>query len=114
MKRVVAIVRPVMLDDVIYALHKIENFPGATMAEVRGMGRSFSRRVKESRAASAFGFPNQVRIEIVCSLDMLEDIVETIKSAARTGKTGDGKIIISPVEEVVRIRTGERGAHALS
>ena len=113
MKRVVAIVRPVMLDDVIYALHKIDNFPGATMAEVRGMGRSFSHKVKESRAASAFGFPSQVRIEIVCNDDMLGGIVETIESAAKTGKTGDGKIIISPVEEAVRIRTGERGIDAI-
>ncbi len=113
MKRIVAIIRPNMLDDVVYALHKIENFPGANMTEVRGMGRGFSRRVKESRQTSSIGYPAQVRIEIICTEEKLEEIVTTIENTARTGRTGDGKIFISPVEEVIRVSSGLRGIEAI-
>lgn len=113
MKRIIAVIRPNMLDDVIYALHKIENFPGATMTEVRGMGRSFSRRIKENRQASPFGYPTQVRIEVVCTDDKLEEITSTIEGTAKTGRSGDGKIFISPVDEVIRISSGQRGSEAI-
>ena len=109
MKRIIAVIKPNMLDDVIFALHKIEDFPGATMTEVRGMGRGFRRHVKEKRHYSPFGYPAQVRIEVVCLDGKAEEIINTIESAARTGKKGDGKIFISPVEEAIRIRTGQRG-----
>ena len=113
MKRIIAVIRPNMLDDVIYALHKIENFPGATMTEVRGMGRSFSHRVKESRQTSPFGYPVQVRIEIICTEDKLEEILATIENTVRTGRSGDGKIFISPIEEVIRVSSGQRGIDAI-
>ena len=114
MKRIIAVIRPNMLDDVIYALHKIQDFPGATMTEVRGMGRSFSHRVKESRQTSPFGYPVQVRIEIICTEDRLEEIITTIENTARTGRSGDGKIFISPVENVVRVSSGQRGIEAIN
>ncbi len=109
MNRIIAVIKPNMLDDVIFALHKIENFPGATMTEVRGMGRGFRRYVQEKRHYSPSGYPAQIRIEIVCLEAQTEEIVSTIEQSARTGKSGDGKIFISPVEEAVRIRTGQRG-----
>lgn len=109
MKRIIAIIKPNMLDDVIFALHKIEGFPGATMTEVRGMGKGFRRHVQEKLHYSPFGYPQQVKIEIVCLEQQTEEIVSTIEQAARTGKSGDGKIFISPVEEAVRISTGQRG-----
>lgn len=109
MKRIIAIIKPTMLDDVIFALHKIEGFPGATMTEVRGMGQGFRRHVSEKRHYSPFGYPAQVRIEIVCLEAQTKEILNTIEQAARTGKSGDGKIFISPVDEAIRIRTGQRG-----
>jgi nitrogen regulatory protein PII len=109
MKRIIAVIKPNMLDDVIFALHKIEDFPGATMTEVRGMGRGFRRHVSEKRHYSPFGYPSQVRIEVVCLEAQTEEIITTIEQTARTGTSGDGKIFISPVDEAVRIRTGERG-----
>ena len=114
MKRIIAVIRPNMLDDVIYALHEIDNFPGATMTEVRGMGKGFSRRVKESRQASPFGYPTQVRIEVVCTDDKLEEITSTIERTAKTGRSGDGKIFISPIDEVIRVSSGQRGIEAIT
>ncbi|MCB2181056.1 MAG: P-II family nitrogen regulator [Desulfobulbaceae bacterium] len=113
MKRIVAVIKPNMLDDVIFALHKIENFPGATMSEVRGMGRGFRKRVSEKLHYSPFGYPEQIRIEIVCLDDQTEEIISTIEESARTGKSGDGKIFISDVKEVVRISTGQRGGEGV-
>ncbi|OKY76503.1 MAG: hypothetical protein BM485_04540 [Desulfobulbaceae bacterium DB1] len=109
MKRIVAVIKPIMLDDVIFALHQIKDFPGATMTEVRGMGRGFQRYVQQNSPDFAFGYPAQVRIEIICRENQTEAIVNTLEQSARTGKSGDGKIFISPVDEAVRIRTGERG-----
>ena len=109
MKRIIAVIKPNMLDDVIFTLHKIEDFPGATMTEVRGMGRGFQRFVQGKSTYSPFGYPQQIRIEIVCLDDQAEEIISTIEKSARTGKSGDGKIFISPIEEAVRIRTGQRG-----
>jgi nitrogen regulatory protein P-II 1 len=109
MKRIIAVIKPTMLDDVIFALHKIEDFPGATMTEVRGMGRGFRKYIQEKSTYSTFGYPAQVRIEVVCKEAQVEKIVSTIEQSARTGKPGDGKIFISDVEEAVRISTGQRG-----
>ena len=113
MKRIIAVIKPNMLDDVIFALHKIEDFPGATMTEVRGMGRGFRRYVQEKRHYSPLGYPTQIRIEIVCKEKQTETIIGVIEESARTGKSGDGKIFISPVDEAVRIRTGQRGNNVI-
>ena len=83
------------------------------MTEVRGMGRSFSHRVKESRQTSPFGYPVQVRIEIICTVDRLEEIITTIEKTARTGRSGDEKIFISSIENVVRVSSGQRGIEAI-
>lgn len=113
MKRIIAIIKPIMLDDVIFALHKLKDFPGATMTDVRGMGRGFHRHVKKRKLSPSIGYPAQVRIEIVCLVDQVEEIVTTIEKNARTGKQGDGKIFTSPVDGVIRIRTGQRGFDAI-
>lgn len=113
MKRIIAIIKPNMLDDVVFALHQIEDFPGATMTEVQGMGRSFHRHVKKCRDSLSFGYPKQVRIEIVCFDNQVELISSTIEENARTGKSGDGKIFISDVAGAIRIRTGQRGENAI-
>ena len=113
MKRIIAIVKPNMLDDVIFALHQIEDFPGATMVEVKGMGRSFHKHVENRRNSSSIGYPAQIRIEIICFDEQVDLIVRTIEENARTGKSGDGKIFISSIEGAVRIRSGQRGEDAI-
>ena len=111
MKRIIAVIKPNMLDDVIFALHQHKNFPGATMTEVRGMGRGFKKHMAEKPLS--FGYPARVRIEIVCNEDQVNKLVTTIEENARTGKPDDGKIFISPVDGAVRISTGQRDMEAI-
>jgi nitrogen regulatory protein PII len=113
MKRIIAIVKPNMLDDVIFALHQIEDFPGATMTDVRGMGHGFHRHVEKRQQPPTVGYPAQVRIEIVCLDDQEDEIVSAIEKNARTGKSGDGNIFTSPVDGAIRISTGQRGDEAI-
>ena len=112
MKRIIAVVKPHMLDDVIFALHQVEDFPGAMMTEIQGMGRSFRRHI-ENGLNSSVGYPVQVRLEIVCVDKKVDEITSIIENNARTGKSGDGKIFISSVDEAIRIRTGQRGEDAI-
>ncbi|MBT7303368.1 MAG: P-II family nitrogen regulator [Victivallales bacterium] len=114
MKRIIAFIKPNMQDDVIFALHRIEDFPGATISEVRGIGRGIHHHATGDAARRrSFGFPVSVRLEIVCPTNLAEEIVSAIASEAHTGLAGDGKIIICPVEDALRIRTGERGDEAI-
>ena len=113
MKLIIAIVKPNMLDDVIFALHQVEDFPGATMSDVRGMGRGLHQHIAEDRETPSFGYPAQVRIEVVCPDNQVEEIVSAIAQNARTGKPDDGKIFILPVDNAIRIRTGQRGVEAI-
>lgn len=104
MKRIIAFIKPNMLDDVIFALHGIEDFPGATISEVRGVGRGIHHLADgTAERRSPFGFPVSSRLEIVA----------TIASEAHTGLPNDGKIVICPVDDALRIRTGERGEKAI-
>ncbi len=114
MKRIIAFIKPNMLDDVVFALHKIEDFPGAAISEVRGIGRGIHHHVNGApRFRRSFGLPVSVRLEIVCSTARTEEIVGTIAREARTGLPDDGKIVICPVDDALRIRTGERGEDAV-
>ena len=113
MKRIIAIIKPNMLDDVIFALHQLEDVPGSTMTEVQGMGRSFSQHVEKRMKSLSVGYPVQVRIEVVCFDNQVDEITSAIENNARTGKTGDGKIFVSQVDEAIRIRTGQRGEDAI-
>jgi nitrogen regulatory protein PII len=102
-----------MLDDVIFALHQVEDFPGATMMDVRGVGRGMHQHVKEKRERPSFGYPTAVRVEIVCTDALVETLVETIEKNAHTGRPGDGKVFVSPVESALRISNGQRNDEAL-
>ena len=113
MKRIIAFVKPNMLDDVIFALHEVENFPGASISEVQGIGSGSREHLGHSDRTPFHAFPRSVRIEIVCSSGRVEEIVETIQKKAHTGLPDDGKIYISPVEDAIRIRTEERGESAV-
>ena len=113
MKRIVAIIRPIVRDDVIAALHQVKDFPGASMSEISGIRRGIHQRVKEHREPLAIDFPIFVRIEIICCDTSAPILVETIRANAHTGKPGDGKIFVSPVESALRISKGQTDEEAL-
>jgi nitrogen regulatory protein P-II 1 len=113
MKRIVAFVKHNMLDDVIFALHEVTDFPGASMSEVQGIGSGAREHLGHGDRTPFHAFPKSVRIEIVCHSDRVEEIVETIRKNAHTGLPDDGKIYVSPVDDAFRIRTGERGGSAV-
>ena len=112
MRRVEAIVRVYMLDAVKDALDKI-GIQGMTVTEVRGFGRTGGVAESYRGAEYRIDFVPKLKLEIVVPSERVEQVIETIGRAARTGKAGDGKIFVVPVEEAVRIRTGERGRDAL-
>jgi nitrogen regulatory protein P-II 1 len=113
MKRIIAFVKPNMLDDVIFALHEVRDFPGASISEVQGIGSGSREHLEHSGHTPFHGFPKSVRMEIVCPDGRASEIMETIAEKAHTGLPDDGKIYVSAVEEAVRIRTGERGEQAV-
>ena len=113
MKRIVAFVKPNMLDDVIFALHKTEGFPGATISDVRGIGRSGRQGLAGGSRPLVHAFSASKRLEIVCVDEQAEGIVAVLEKSSHTGLPDDGKIYVSSVEQAVRIRTGERGEQAV-
>ncbi len=112
MKKIEAIIKPFKLDEVKEALSEIGTF-GMTVTEVKGFGRQKGHTELYRGAEYVIDFLPKIKIELVVDDNMAEKVVETIMTAARTGKVGDGKIFIIPVEDAVRIRTGERGVEAL-
>jgi nitrogen regulatory protein P-II 1 len=112
MKKIEAIIKPFKLDEVKNALTKI-GVQGMTVTEVKGFGRQKGHTEVYRGAEYKIDFLPKVKIELITSEEMATQVVETIERAAKTGKIGDGKIFISPVEEVIRIRTGERGRDAI-
>jgi nitrogen regulatory protein P-II 1 len=112
MKKVEAIIKPFKLDEVKEALGKI-GVEGLTVTEVKGFGRQKGHTELYRGAEYVVDFLPKIKLEIVVTSDLVDKVVETIVDAANTGKIGDGKIFILPLEEAVRIRTGERGAEAV-
>ena len=112
MKLITAIIKPFKLDDVRDALHEI-NIHGMTVTEVRGFGRQKGHTELYRGAEYVVDFLPKIKIEIVVSEEQAERCVEVITNAARTGKIGDGKIFVTSVERVIRIRTGEEDADAI-
>jgi nitrogen regulatory protein P-II 1 len=112
MKKIEAIIKPFKLDDVREALTEI-NVMGLTVTEVKGFGRQKGHTELYRGAEYVVDFMPKVKLEIVVSDDLADQCVETISKAARTGKIGDGKIFVSEMQRVVRIRTGEEGDEAI-
>jgi nitrogen regulatory protein P-II 1 len=112
MKLVTAIVKPFRLDDVRNALGEV-GIQGMTVSEVKGFGRQRGHTELYRGAEYVVDFLPKVKIEVVCGDEMLDRAVEAIQAAARTGRIGDGKIFVSDISEVIRIRTGERGDDAV-
>lgn len=112
MKLITAIIKPFKLDDVREALSEI-GVQGITVTEVKGFGRQKGHTELYRGAEYVVDFLPKVKIELVLDDGLAERAIEAIMQAARTGRIGDGKIFVSPIEESVRIRTGERGEAAV-
>lgn len=112
MKLVTAIIKPFKLDDVREALSEI-GVQGITVTEVKGFGRQKGHTELYRGAEYVVDFLPKVKLEIAIGDDLLDQTIEAISKAANTGKIGDGKIFVSPLEQVIRIRTGETGAEAI-
>lgn len=112
MKKIEAIIKPFKLDDVREALTEL-GITGMTVSEVKGFGRQRGHTEVYRGAEYAVDFLPKVKIEVVLPDEQIERTVEVIIEAARSGKIGDGKIFVLPVEEVIRIRTGETGETAI-
>ena len=112
MKRVEIITRPYKLDEIKEALTGM-GIQGMTVTDVRGFGRQRGHKEVYRGAEYQVDFVSKVKIEIVINDDMLDQTLEVIQAAAKTGKIGDGKIFISTIDNAIRIRTGESGGSAL-
>lgn len=112
MKKIEAIIKPFKLDEVKEALTEI-GIAGMTISEVKGYGRQKGHKEIYRGTEYNVDFNPKVKIESVVDADMVDRVVNTIREAALSGKIGDGKIFVLPVEEVIRVRTGERGANAI-
>jgi nitrogen regulatory protein P-II 1 len=112
MKKIEAIVKPFKLDEVKNALSKI-GVQGMTVTEVKGFGRQKGHTESYRGTEYAIDFLPKSKIELIVADELVNQAIETIERAAKTGKIGDGKIFLSSVDEVIRIRTGERGREAL-
>ena len=112
MKKIEAIIKPFKLDEVKEALSRV-GVDGLTVSEVKGFGRQKGHTELYRGAEYVVDFLPKIKLEIVVTADLVEKVVEAIVSAANTGKIGDGKIFVLPLEEAIRIRTGERGSEAV-
>ncbi len=112
MKKIEAIIKPFKLDDVKEALNEI-GVTGMTISEVKGYGRQKGHKEIYRGAEYVVDFIPKVKLEIIVEASKVEQVLEKIRDAAYTGKIGDGKLFVLPVEEVIRVRTGERGKEAV-
>ncbi|OQX13592.1 MAG: transcriptional regulator [Desulfobacteraceae bacterium IS3] len=112
MKKIEAIIKPFKLDDVKEALNEV-GIQGMTISEVKGYGRQKGHKEIYRGAEYVVDFIPKIKIEVIVASEMVDKVVDKIRQAANTGKLGDGKIFVLPVEEAIRVRTGERGKDAI-
>ena len=112
MKKIEAVIKPFKLDDVNDALHEV-GVSGITVTEVKGFGRQKGHTELYRGAEYVIDFLPKVKVEVVVEDVLVENVIQAITQAARTGRIGDGKIFVLPIDEAVRIRTGDRGADAI-
>lgn len=113
MKEIKAIIQPQMLADVVDALRAIPGLPGISVSEVRGFGRISDSDRTASNGLNLFRDTPMVKLELVVRDQLTSEVISVVGNRARTGRAGDGKIFVYTVDEVVRIRTGERGEKAI-
>ncbi len=112
MKRIEAIIKPFKLDEVKDALAEV-GVQGMTVTEVKGFGRTGGKKEVYRGSSYVVDFVPKVKVEVVVTDEQVNAVIDAIERSARTGRIGDGKIFVVPIEEVVRIRTGERGRDAI-
>ncbi len=112
MKKIEAIIKPFKLDEVKDALNAI-GIKGMTVTEVKGYGRQKGHTEIYRGAEYVVDFIPKIKLEIIIAAEQVDQVIETITKVARTGKIGDGKIFVMPVERVIRVRTGETGSEAV-
>jgi nitrogen regulatory protein P-II 1 len=112
MKKVEVIIKPFKLDEVKEALNAI-GIKGMTISDVKGYGRQKGHVEVYRGAEYRIDFQPKIKLEIIIEAELVERVIEVVVNAARTGKIGDGKIFVLPVEQVVRVRTGETGSQAI-
>lgn len=112
MKKIEAIIKPFKLDEVKEALHEV-GLQGITVTEVKGFGRQKGHTELYRGAEYVVDFLPKIKVEVVLADNLLEQAIEAIQKSAHTGRIGDGKIFVLPVEQAIRVRTGEQGESAL-
>ena len=113
MKEIKAIIRPSKLLEVTEELHEIEGLPGVTISEIKGFGKGRAKTAKDKVMYEMVEFIPRIQLEVVVHDEMVDEVVNVIQKCAHTGNTGDGKIFVSTVDEIVKIRTNERGIDAI-
>ncbi len=113
MKEVKAIIRPFKLMEVIEELQKIDRLPGVTVSEIKGFGKGRAREAGDKVRYEMVELVPRIQLEVVVDDPMADEVVDVIQKYSHTGNTGDGKIFVSTVDDVVKIRTNERGTGAI-
>jgi len=113
MKQIKAYIKPHKLSKVTLALHMVEGLSGMSVTDVRGFGRGKAKDAPHRIVDDLVDYIPQVKIEIVCTDNKMEEVVSVIQKVAHTGLRGDGKIYVSNIEDAIRIQTGERGDEAV-
>jgi len=113
MKEIKGIIRDFKLDAVITELNKIEGLPGITISEIKGFGKLKAKDAQDKISEGLHEFVKRIKIELVVHNKIVDDVIDTIQRIAHTGNPGDGKIFVTEVSNVVKIRTNERGEEAI-
>lgn len=113
MKEIKAIIRPSKLLEVTEELHEIDGLPGVTVSEIKGFGKGRAKNAADKIVCEMVVLIPRIQLEVVVDDEMVDQVVDIIQKYAHTGNTGDGKIFVSTVDDVVKIRTNERGNNAI-
>ena len=113
MKEIKAIIRPFKLLEVTEALQKIDGLPGVTVSEIKGFGKGRAKNAQEKTVYEMVELVPRVKLEVVVTDEMVNEVINVIQKYSHTGNTGDGKIFVTEVANVVRIRTNEQGESAI-
>ena len=113
MKEIKAIIRPSKLLEVTEELHEIEELPGVTISEIKGFGKGIAKNAKDKIDYEMVKFIAYIKLEVVVNDEMVDEVVSVIQKYSHTGNTGDGKIFVSTVDDIIKIRTNERGEAAV-
>ncbi len=113
MKEIKAIIRPSKLLEVTEELHEIEGLPGVTISEIKGFGKRRGKNAKDKSVYELVEFVAYLKLEVVIEDEMVDEVVKVIQKYSHTGNSGDGKIFVSTIDDVIKIRTNERGKDAI-